>query len=188
MIVDNLSQPPLGTDVGLNTAAQQFIVGSTPLTLQDVTLDLIGIPGEVDSVDVYLFSNASGLPGTNLLSLGELTPSGSGYADYTSPGTYSLAADTPYWIVVDYLGLPSWGFTGDYTYSGTGTLGPFVNSENGGESWRGPFDTEPYILEVTGTTGTSPVPEPVPTLLLLVGLASIVIAQRAAQRRGTSRT
>jgi len=187
VIVDNLSQPPVGTDVGLNAAAQQFIVGGTSLTLQDVTLDLIGIPGEVASVDVSLFSDDSGLPGTSLLSLGELTPSGTGFADYTASGTYSLAADTPYWIVVDYLGVPSWGYTNDNTYSGTGTLGTFANSDNGGTSWNGPYDDQPYILEVTGTTGTSPVPEPSSVILLSAMLLAFAFAARKCNARAKVR-
>jgi hypothetical protein len=129
VIVSNLSQTPVGVDSGLNAAAQSFTTGGTPGTLSDVVLELLSSGG---AVSLSLFSDSSGLPGSSLLSLGTLTPTGSGFAPYTAAGSYALAADTTYWVVVDYLGAPSWGYTDGGAYTGTGTLGSFTNSSDGG--------------------------------------------------------
>jgi hypothetical protein len=148
-VISNLSQTPAGVDgVGLNAAAQAFTTGGTPGTLDDVVLELLGTGG---AVGVSLFSDRSGLPGSSLLSFGTLTPTGSGFAPYTAAGSYALAADTTYWVVVDYLGVPSWGFTDSSSFTGTGTLGSFTNSLDGGATWDGPFTPEeggfePYLL------------------------------------------
>ncbi len=176
VILSNLAQSPFGTDSGLDAGAESFIVGDTTETLTDVTLELLGTGG---SVDVSLFNdNSSGLPGSSLLNLGDLTPSGSGYADYTVTGTYTLEADTTYWVVVDYLGTPSWGFTLGTGFTGTGTLGDFANSDNGGASWNGPFPPEqgPYLLEVDGSPIT---PEPSALVLTAIGLGALLLVKRA---------
>lgn len=173
VIVSNLSDTPAGVDGGLNAAAQSFTMGGTAATLQDVVLDLLG---SGDAVNVFLFSNSSGLPGSSLLSLGTLTPTGSGYADYTATGTYALAAGSTYWVVVDYLGSPSWGWTNSLAYTGTGTLGAYTNSPDGGTTWRGPYSTEPYLLEVDAT-GT---PEPSGLVLMLMGIGAMLLVKRAS--------
>jgi hypothetical protein len=182
-IVDNLTDTPAGVDTGLNAAAQAFTTGGTAETLQDVVLELLGNEDEGGAVDVSLFSDSSGLPGSSLLSLGELTPTGSGYADYTATGTYALAADSTYWVVVDYLGSPGWGFTASAAYTGTGTLGSFTNSSNGGTTWLGPYsptevDFEPYLLEVDAATTATP--EPSGLVLMLMGIGAMVLIKRSS--------
>jgi hypothetical protein len=182
VIVGNLTDTPAGVDAEtLTAAAQAFTTGGTAETLQDVVLELLGADNE-GAVDVSLFSDSSGLPGSSLLSLGELTPTGSGYADYTATGTYALAADSTYWVVVDYLGSPSWGFTASAAYTGTGTLGSLANSTNGGTTWLGPFaptaDNEPYLLEVDAATTATP--EPSGLVLMLMGIGAMLLIKRAS--------
>ena len=181
VIVDDLTDTTAGVDGGLTAAGQSFTVGATPETLQDIVLDLLGNAG---AVDISLFSNNGGLPGSSLLSLGTLTPSGSGYADYTAEGTYALAANTTYWVVVDYLGAPSWGYTDSSAFTGTGAMNAFTNSMDGGTTWRGSFDPtedfEPYQLEVDATTAAAP--EPSSFVWMLMGIGAMLVVVKKLNR------
>jgi hypothetical protein len=179
VIVSNLGETPAGIDVGgLNVGAQSFTTGGTAVILQDVVLDLLGSGG---AVDVSLFSDNSGLPGSSLLSLGTLTPTGSGFGDYTATGTYALAAASTYWVVVDYLGAPSWGWTASSAYTGTGTLDALTNSYDGGTTWNPtfpstpPYPDNPYLLEVDATA-----PEPSGLVLTLIGIGVMLLVKRAS--------
>jgi hypothetical protein len=184
LIVSNLTETPAGVDGDVNAEGQSFITGGTATTLQDVVLELLGGNG---AVDVALFSDNSGLPGSSLLSLGTLTPTGSGYADYTAAGTYALAADTTYWVVANDLGSSSWGFTASAAYSGTGTLGSLTNSQDGGADWLGPYaptaENEPYLLEVDAGTTTA-TPEPSGLVLMLTGIGAMLFIKARVGIRG----
>jgi hypothetical protein len=172
VIVSNLGETPAGIDVGgLNVGAQSFTTGGTAVILQDVVLDLLGSGG---AVDVSLFSDNSGLPGSSLLSLGALTPTGSGFGDYTATGTYALAAASTYWVVVDYLGAPSWGWTASTAYTGTGTLDALTNSYDGGTIWNPPYPDNPYLLEVNATA----TPEPSGLVLISIGIGVMLFVKR----------
>jgi hypothetical protein len=182
VIVSNLTATPAGVDASsLNVGAQSFTTGGTAATLQDVVLDLLGS----GAVDVSLFSDNSGLPGSSLLSLGTLTPTGSGFGDYTATGTYALAADSTYWVVVDYLGAPSWGWTYSTAYTGTGTLGTLTNSVNGGTTWNPafpstpPYPSNPYLLEVAATA----TPEPGTSTLLVIGIGFLGLMMVTRKRK-----
>jgi hypothetical protein len=185
VIVSNLAAPPAGLDIGgLNAGAQSFTTGGTAATLQDIELDLLGSGG---AVDVSLFSDNSGLPGSSLLSLGTLTPTGSGYGDYNATGTYALAADSTYWVVVDYLGTPSWGWTDSTAYIGTGTLGTLTNSYDGGTTWNPafpptpPYPSNPYILKVDAAA----TPEPSDLVLILTGIGAVLLVRRSPAHHKT---
>jgi hypothetical protein len=148
IVVTNLANSPANVDgSGLNAAAQSFTTGGLDQVLQSVTLKL---RGEAGSIDVFLFSDNAGLPGTSLLHLGTLTPTGSLFADYTlkAASPFTLAANTTYWVEGNYIGSPNWAYTLDPSFSGSGTLGNFTNSTDGGGTWLGPFSGEPYQLQV----------------------------------------
>ena len=109
-----------------------------------------------------------------MLSLGKLTPTGSGFANYTATGGYKLAGNTMYWVVVDYLGAPSWGWTDSASFTGTGMLGGFTNSFVD-RDWRVPQPPgfQPYLFEVDAApTATA---EPSGLVLLLTGIGVILL-------------
>ena len=114
---------------------------------------------------------------------------GTGFGTYTATGTYSLAASATYWVVVSYLGAPSWEFTNGGVFTGTGTLGAFSNSSNSGANWDGPFaaSLQPYLFEVDATTATT-APEPTTVAMMLVGLGGMLTVKRRWTRRSSGRT
>lgn len=183
VMFDNLTDVPAGVDGDFaDAAAQAFTTGGAATTLQDVVLELLGNEG---AVDVSLFSNSGGLPGASLLNLGTLMPTGAGYADYTAPGAYALAADTTYWVVVDYLGAPSWGYTDGSGFTGSGGVGAFTNTSSGATSWFGPYgpsieDFEPYLLEVDATTAAAPEPSSLVWILAGIGAMLVILKKRAS--------
>ena len=181
-VVTNLANAPFNVDAPpRNAAAQSFTTGGLAEDLQSVTLKLLGGAG---SIDVSVFSNNAGLPGTSLLHLGTLTPVGGGFADYTliAPSGFTLAANTTYWVEGNYIGSQDWAYTNDMTFSGSGKLGDQTQSTDGGATWLGPFPIEPYQLQVTAAAA---VPEPATLVLALSGIA-LVGLDFARRRRATA--
>src|SRR6516162_4393846 len=168
-VVTNLANAPFNVDAPpRNAAAQSFTTGGLAEDLQSVTLKLLGGAG---SIDVSVFSNNADLPGTSKLHLGTLTPVGSGFADYTLnvASSFTLAANTTYWVEGNFNGSPDWAYTFSTTFSGSGTLGNFTNSNDGGATWGGPFPFSdgPYQLQVNA--GAAAVPQPASLTLLAIG-------------------
>ena len=153
VVVSNLSDTPAGTDTNtaITTVAQEFTTGSVALNLQSVALDCSGTGGQMS---FSLYTNNSGQPGSSLLSLGTITPSGSGDANYKlTTSAFPLAANTAYWVVGNYLGTASWAFTSSTSFSGAGTLGSFAHSTNNGTSWTTfTIANGPYMVAVDATT------------------------------------
>jgi hypothetical protein len=168
IVVTNLAESPNNVDSNINAAAQSFTTGGLAETLQSVTLKLLGGAG---SIDVSIFSDNADLPGTSKLHLGTLTPVGSGFADYTLnvASSFTLAANTTYWVEGNFNGSPDWAYTFSTTFSGSGTLGNFTNSNDGGATWGGPFPFSdgPYQLQVNA--GAAAVPQPASLTLLAIG-------------------
>ena len=144
IIVTNLANSPAGVDGSvLNAAAQSFTTGGLDQDLQSVTLKL---KGEAGSIDVFLFSDSAGLPGTSLLHLGSHAPVGSGFADHTlmAPSSFTPAANMTYWAEGNHIGCPDWAYTLDKTSSNSGTLGNLTNSHVSSTSKGRPASDQPW--------------------------------------------
>jgi hypothetical protein len=173
-IVNSLDNVVSGTDYYDNTiGAQSFTTGSQAQVLQSVTLDLVGGTG-TDTVSLY--NNGAGIPGTLALGLGTVTPNVAGDSLYTlnAPSTFTLAADTTYWVTVQYAYTATMTQTGpwtwtdgnpNYTITGSGTMGAYATYS--GSTWTpsalGP-DNGPYLLSVNS------VPEPSTLVLATVAV------------------
>lgn len=133
-----------------------------------------------------LFSDISGLPGSNLLTspvLGNLSSPGVVnflYADLVNDPQISLQSNTSYWITVallfasDTVGQPLLlPFTSDATQTGPGTIDNLM--VNTGSGWGG--ISEKAVVQVQVET----VPEPSTVALLLIG--SAIIAWRFVLQR-----
>jgi len=161
-----------GTDVNAETnAAEEVVMGPQSETLQSVTLDLLAGNGTATVSILNDSTSMSNSPGSLALSLGTITPTGSGYALYTltPPSSLTLTAGTNYWVEVTYDHTVSPTAPGPWAFAdppppfgtgvpptGSGTTPYFAISADDGASWA-VFATSvdgPYILQVNG------VPEP----------------------------
>ena len=110
------------TTVTINNAgeATSFTTGVKASTLYAATLlldtvsgpTLVVHPNAVVGYDAYIYSNASGAPGSLLYSLtGESAFSNKSLVTFPAPANSTLAADTTYWLV---LKTAQTGYTGEW--------------------------------------------------------------------------
>lgn len=175
VIYDNLGSPNFGVDpIALyGPLANSFSTGPSGFALADVQLllTLYNSPAATGSVSVALYSDSSTSPGSLLLNIGTLNDSalsGLSVVDFPLASTYTLTANTRYWLEVYSLDSSAWwgwssdqsaiGVAGEYFYNNDGV----ASNENG-----------PYQMKLSDT---SAVPEPTTMLLLglgLIGLAGV---------------
>ncbi len=181
-IISTLANPALGTDVNSETnAAQGFITGSQAQSLMNVTLELIG--GNGSAVVSLLYDSGVDSPGSLAETIGTINPTGNTYAEYTlTAPAFTLAANTTYWLAVEYSHVVTpdspgpWAFTNaappngpGFTVTGSGTLGYFAGSFDGGASWytASAYEYGPYMMGVNAAA----VPEP--SALVLATIAAL---------------
>jgi hypothetical protein len=201
ILVGNLDQPPV-TDPGqlvfvnsTNFLAQQFTTANDPVQVTSIIASL----GEMDtgsggfSLLAELVADHNNSPTGSVLTTFTLnagTPiptTGNGYAnvEFDPNSTVNLAANTPYWFVLegqssDGTGLVYWQYTLSTTTHGPGTLpfGGVFYTDPPGQSWQ-VFPNEPSLIQV------NVVPEPASVVLggLSAGLLLAASIRTRTHRR-----
>jgi hypothetical protein len=161
-------------------AAEEFTPASKYiLTGAQVLVDEVS--GAPPSFDVFLDSNSSGVPGS------EVEQIGSGLTATTAyPGSFitatatpiTLVSGTPYWLVLapaTTSSLVNW-------MNGGSPAAPFENSSNGGLTWN-PERTNTLQFQIDGNP-VSAVPEP-SSFAPLAGILTLLygVRQRLAHRK-----
>ena len=156
--------------------AESFRTGSTGSQLSEVMLRMAGgtYPGN-DGFLVRLYDSAGvgGNPGTSLLTLsGSANPFTAG--NYTYTGSYALAANTDYWIVLAVFGE---GYYNSLTVTSGPTVGtsPHGHGEYYDNSWL-TYPTSNLSMQISGL---SAVPEPSEWAAISFGVLGVVwVAKR----------
>jgi hypothetical protein len=194
-LVSNLAQPERAFSELTSQfwAAQSFVTDGDRHALLSIDAMLGASARRGDDTELVAELHASG-PGVigSLLtsfSFGD-TPSGAPAAISLLPdSSVTLTADTTYWLVVgerhgsldtEYLG---WSYADGNAATGSGSLGAFGYSTDGGMSWSASsFDTpNPFRLAVS--VGPAPaVPEPSSIVLTGLGLVALLAMRRLGSR------
>jgi len=176
------STNPIFVGLGANYwMAQPFVTGPTNQisTLNSVQLTML-VTGTSSgtNLQVSVYNNNGGVPGSSLAPLTGTDPTSSGNVTYTASGVL-LAPSTTYWILVS-AGLTQFGFptflagasqTTNYVSSAGWALGaPMFSTDLAG--WQ----AAPYFSAQVGIRAT--VPEPSAFVLMGFGLATLVIWRR----------
>jgi PEP-CTERM motif len=171
-----------GSDYTNQVIGSPFTLGAGT-TVADAVLALGNYLGNNNPVNVYIESDASGLPGgiiATLSQVGTIPPfgSGSGLVTFTCSGAECTLTAGSYWLVAqepDASTQQAWDFayqdatsTLAYNHSGSST-GPWGADVYSGVGFR---------IDDTG------VPEPTSILLIATGLLGIGIARRRSIGRG----
>ncbi len=177
-LIDNLAQPVRDTTVVESTlwAAQSFSA-PTAVRLDAITLPL-GLQTGPGATVAELRADAAGLPGAWLatLSVPALGSGAPGPVDLGVPGGLELAPDTLFWLVLGTAAGSTlgWNYADNNVWLGTGSLGNYAYSGDGGGSWTNFGSDFPYQLRID----VSPVPEPSAALMLAAGVAALVWGRR----------
>lgn len=162
---------------GVFVIAMSFSPNAT-VNLQDAVLALGNFSGNNSPVNLYLESDATGVPGTvldNLTQVGTIPPSPGGLVTFDCTVCPMVQIGTRYWIVAletNPNSVQSWMFayqdaTGIFAY-------------NDGGSFNGPWTQSPGTLSgfrIDGGTGTG-TPEPDTIIMLSTGVLAIAGAIR----------
>jgi hypothetical protein len=157
-------------ETGTNSSV--YILNSVQLTM------LVTGPSSGTNLQVSLYSNNSGVPGSSLAPLIGSDPTSSGLCTYTASGV-TLAPSATYWILVS-SGLTQFGFpvflagatqTTNYVSSGGwGLSAPMYSTDL--TTWQAAsYDAAQIAIRAT-------VPEPSPCVLIGLGLAWLLFLRR----------
>ena len=138
-----------------NWLANQFKTDGSTYDVNSVVLNLSAVTGIGGTINVDIFSDVSGTPGS---SLGTLTNPGVftvGSNTFTASAIPELAALSSFWVVLysGDSGSVNWLQTGS-TPGGVGSSTDTNRSTNGGLSWLGVVSGTPYMMIVDATSVT----------------------------------
>jgi hypothetical protein len=158
--------------------ADSFSTGGSAVNLSDVKLLLVtGTP--TGSITVTLRSDSSTSPGAVLTTIGtlndtSLTPT---LTVFDFPTSYSLAANTRYWIEVSSSNSSDAFWGSAFDASGVGVANEHFSNVNG----QFPSSEGPYQMELTAQTPATPAPEP--STLTLLGIGSLGLLGYVRRRK-----
>ncbi|MFO0954147.1 MAG: choice-of-anchor R domain-containing protein [Isosphaeraceae bacterium] len=176
VIVGNIALAPEG-NVSLPYVGQKFTTDGNAYTLSSVRA-ILGDNTPI-SVNMRIYSDNAGTPGSSLFDLGGQSATLSAATTWTAPGAFTLSANTTYWAVA-FNASNTWRITSSTTNTGTGTFGD-VAFGNDGTTWLN-FANSRTLVEINGVA-VAAVPEPGPAAL--AGLAgSLALITRVRLRRG----
>jgi hypothetical protein len=190
-LLSNLDQPGFQSPpvLGLNQfLAAPFITGSSPTVFNSATVQLGVSQLATGHVYFYLYSDASGLPASQLIGgalNGSASPKSAGTYLYSATDPILLSPNTRYWLVGSGdIGGPNfnyaWYDTSSYSYSssvGWQLPGYDAFSSDQGATWISTADApipSPLMFEIEGSV----VPEPATGNLLGIGLLVIAGVNR----------
>jgi hypothetical protein len=191
LIVSNLNETEFGSNQGAFSAfemANSFTTGPNPTVLNSATVRLEQDNGgsyNAANVDVRIYSDQSGSPGTSLATLtGPNTTVSSADTDVTYTGSLALAANSTYWLFMSNSTgtFPNWQNTSSTNQTSTDgwTIGDTFQthtSANLNDPWNSP-SSGPFMFAIDASAS---VPEP--CSLLLSTVIAGPLALRAWRRR-----
>jgi hypothetical protein len=182
--------PGPGSDAvsATNWLANKFTTNnsSPTFTLDSITIQMIAATNSSGNFHVAIYSDASGIPGSQVGSLltGNTSPASAGQYTWTASGI-TLNANSSYWMVQEVTSgagiyspqyetvtpvvVSTWTLTGNYIYSA-----------NSGTSWVNPLHDGPSLYSISATA----VPEPAYAALLLAVPAMAQAIRRHRYSRG----
>lgn len=166
VVFSNLTSAGASTDFEAISDSPVFFgasfLSSATYTLTDAEVLVVALSGQED-FNLYLYSDSSGLPGTDLGEIGSgAASSTTGYVTVDASGSLTLTSGDTYWLVMG----PANSDTNVLWYEGGSTKVPTATGTPG--SFSGIGDTT-LQFEIDGT----PVPEP--SSLWLIGGVTMLL-------------
>jgi len=180
-LVSNIGNP-MGEETYFHTSSpvyQSFTTGSSGANIYEISLSLGFIRSP--AIEVSLNADAAGSPGSALSSSSFIYSQGSpvSFQANTFKGSFSVAANTTYWVKVAATGDSSLENYQSITFNTaeTGLTGWSIgNSHIYGEGLY-TMPGAPILIEIKGTA----VPEPSVSCLLGLGLGGLALVRRKAR-------
>ncbi|MFO1066722.1 MAG: choice-of-anchor R domain-containing protein [Pirellulales bacterium] len=167
------TSPGTGAVSGLSSYMIGFKIGSSPVTISSVNLQLSKDSGSPSVSVGILADNGSNLPTTTVVNLGSQSitnPATQNYA-FSAPASSVLSADTTYWLSISgaATGFDVAGFP---TFSSTPTsesLASYVDYRDGNFFTQIPLNVGAPSFEIVGSLSSVPEPSSVALVALAVG-------------------